>query len=216
MAKFLHKVSCIFLYRITLPYELDNVNNKYLWLQTDMLPKDFATGKALEKMRSQYMNYFDSVLQTVAENRIELSDSQSPFRSISNTHLQPDDNPLGLHSLMLKGGNSGRELSKSIYGTEYKQICRLGKGGFGEVFKALNYVDGQEYAVKKIVIPPARIRAIKQKGDKITALLSEVRALAQLNHQNIVRYHHGWIEIVPAVMRQTTGQGESLSYISSE
>ena len=33
---------------------------------------------------------------------------------------------------------------------------------------------------------------------KAEELLSELRALARLNHPNIVRYHHSWTEMQPA------------------
>jgi len=137
----------------------------------------------------------------------------SALHSFSVEQSPPDDIPVGLYSFMLKGSTGAQELSKSIYGTEYKQISVLGKGGFGEVFKAYNYIDGQEYAIKRIIITAERLHARK---DKVTSLLSEVRALAQLNHQNIVRYYHGWIEFVPAIMRRTIGQREESSVSISE
>ena len=177
-----------------------------------MLPDDFAVGQDLEKLRSQYMNYFDSMLHTMASKHLGTLDD-SALRSFSVDQAPLDDHPIELYSFMLKGGDSGQELSKSIYGTEYKQISVLGKGGFGEVFKVLNYVDGQEYASKKILITAERLRARK---DRVTSLLSEVRALAQLNHQNIVRYYHGWIEFVPAIMRRAIGEMEESTTSISE
>jgi len=170
-----------------------------------MLPDDFAVGQDLEKLRSQYMSYFDSMLRTMASKRLDTIDDSS-LHSFSVAQAPADEHPFGLYSFMLKGSEGGQELSRSIYGTEYRQISILGRGGFGEVYKALNHVDGQEYAIKKIIITAERLRARK---DRVTTLLSEVRALAQLNHQNIVRYYHGWVEFVPAIMRRAIGQGES-------
>ena len=42
------------------------------------------------------------------------------------------------------------QCSTSRYQEEFVEINRLGKGGFGSVFKVKNKLDGREYAVKKI------------------------------------------------------------------
>jgi serine/threonine protein kinase len=60
----------------------------------------------------------------------------------------------------------------------------LGKGGFGKVYKALNHLDRREYAVKKVVMKGDTLSESTAKG-KAEELLSELRALARLNHQNI-------------------------------
>ena len=60
-----------------------------------------------------------------------------------------------------------------------------GKGGFGQVVKARNLVDGQIYAVKKIKLRTA------QSDNKI---FREVNALSRLSHRFIVRYYTTWLE----------------------
>lgn len=177
-----------------------------------MLPDDFAAGQDLKRLRNQYMIYFDSMLHTMASKRLETLDDSS-LQPSPVDQAPADIQPVGLYSFMLKGREDGRELSRSIYGTEYKQIAVLGKGGFGEVFRAFNYVDGQEYAIKKIIITAERLRA---RNEQVASLLSEVRALAQLHHQNIVRYYHGWIEFVPSAIRRSIGQGDQSSTYNSE
>ncbi|KAK7149065.1 hypothetical protein R3I93_013160 [Phoxinus phoxinus] len=69
------------------------------------------------------------------------------------------------------GSNSG--LSQS-----FDVITELGKGGFGFVYKVKHKYDGKIYAVKKVVLTG--------KAD------SEVKALARLDHPNIVRYITCW------------------------
>lgn len=77
-------------------------------------------------------------------------------------------------------------LYESRYEREFEEIGRLGKGGFGEVVKARNRMEGTFYAIKKI----------KHKSNKLETLLSEVLSLARLNHQYIVRYYGTWVEEV--------------------
>ncbi|KAK7139707.1 hypothetical protein R3I94_012379 [Phoxinus phoxinus] len=69
------------------------------------------------------------------------------------------------------GSNSG--LSQS-----FDVITELGKGGFGFVYKVKHKYDGKIYAVKKVVLTG--------KAD------SEVKALARVDHPNIVRYITCW------------------------
>ena len=75
--------------------------------------------------------------------------------------------------------------SSSRYSKEFVEEGRLGRGGFGEVFRARNKVDGQPYAIKKI---KARSKPA------LDPVLSEVTVLSRLNHPNVVRYFASWIE----------------------
>jgi len=73
----------------------------------------------------------------------------------------------------------------SRYASEWVEAGRLGKGGYGEVVKARNKVDGRIYAIKKI----------KQKSaSALTEVLSEVMLLSRLNHPYVVRYYTAWPE----------------------
>lgn len=73
------------------------------------------------------------------------------------------------------------------YERDFEEIGRLGKGGFGEVVKVRNRMEGTFYAIKKI----------KHRVHKLDSLLSEVLSLARLNHQYIVRYYGTWVEELP-------------------
>ncbi|XP_005100245.1 eukaryotic translation initiation factor 2-alpha kinase 1 [Aplysia californica] len=75
----------------------------------------------------------------------------------------------------------------SRYKNEFRELGLLGKGGFGSVFKAKNYLDGREYAVKKI-------RFKHRHTEILLKLLREVKALANLQHANIVGYNAAWME----------------------
>ncbi len=74
--------------------------------------------------------------------------------------------------------------------SEFAFISKIGKGGFGEVMKVKNILDGQVYAIKKIRLSQARSRASATKK-----LMREVKLLSRLNHENVVRYYTSWIEV---------------------
>jgi mitogen-activated protein kinase kinase kinase len=67
----------------------------------------------------------------------------------------------------------------------YKQGESLGRGAYGEVFKAM--VAGRFMAVKKIPLELSCNRSAAEK--EIRALKIEINALRRLNHPRIVRYH---------------------------
>ena len=63
--------------------------------------------------------------------------------------------------------------------------CRIGRGGFGSVYRYRHPIDGREYAIKRL-----RIRSME---DRLSAF-REVQLLSALNHAHIVRYHYSWME----------------------
>ncbi|KAL4919468.1 anticodon binding domain of tRNAs-domain-containing protein [Aspergillus aurantiobrunneus] len=75
--------------------------------------------------------------------------------------------------------------SFSRYHQDFDEAGRLGKGGFGEVIKARNKLDGRFYAIKKISHKSAA--ALKD-------TLSEIMLLSRLNHSYVVRYYTAWLE----------------------
>ena len=74
----------------------------------------------------------------------------------------------------------------SRYMAEFIQGARLGKGGFGRVYRARHVLDGFEYAVKKVLLTGStreQERAVR-----------EATCLAKLDHPNVVRYYQVWKE----------------------
>ena len=98
----------------------------------------------------------------------------------------------------------------SRYAKDFVEDGRLGRGGFGEVFRARNKVDGQPYAIKKI---RARSRGA------LDQVLSEVSVLSRLNHPNVVRYFAAWIEDDDVMADQPdlseSSEGQYSSYLTS-
>ncbi|KAF9969485.1 hypothetical protein BGZ73_008146 [Actinomortierella ambigua] len=81
----------------------------------------------------------------------------------------------------------GNNNTYSRYKSDFEEIEFLGRGGFGEVVKARNKLDGRFYAVKKIKLDP-RDNATNRK------ILREVTTLSRLHHQFVVRYFTTWFE----------------------
>ena len=95
----------------------------------------------------------------------------------TSMHTQPDNR------MRRESGHTSVSLSR--YAKDFAEDGRLGRGGFGEVFRARNKVDGQPYAIKKV---KARSKAA------LDPVLSEVTVLSRLNHPNVVRFFTSWIE----------------------
>lgn len=78
---------------------------------------------------------------------------------------------------------------KSRYLTDFVPVNCLGKGGYGVVFKAKNKIDDCNYAIKRIALPNS--------NSSRERVMREVKALAKLEHPNIVRYFNAWLECPP-------------------
>ncbi|KFV61598.1 Eukaryotic translation initiation factor 2-alpha kinase 1 [Dryobates pubescens] len=104
-------------------------------------------------------------------------------RQILNGELDNGDyHAIGEREVLFEG-------QTSRYLNEFDEIARLGKGGYGKVYKVRNKLDGQFYAIKKINIKKATRRDCMK-------VLREVKVLAGLQHPNIVGYHTAWMEQV--------------------
>ncbi|CAH1964479.1 unnamed protein product [Acanthoscelides obtectus] len=77
----------------------------------------------------------------------------------------------------------------SRYVNDFDTVRCLGKGGFGVVFEVKKKIDECNYAIKRITLPKE-----PKKRDRV---MREVKALAKLEHQNIVRYFSSWVEKPP-------------------
>jgi len=97
--------------------------------------------------------------------------------------------------------------SVSRYDDDFIEEKRIGKGGFGSVFRAQNKLDQKMYAIKKI-----KFKLGSSFSEKI---LREVKALAKLEHANIVRYHGAWIEVSTPSMVQQFEKTSKITALSS-
>lgn len=106
------------------------------------------------------------------------------------SHIEPSSSTTTSSSYANRAKRRSRHNSSSLldsvsrYANDFTEISRLGKGGFGEVVKARNKLDGGVYAIKKI----------KQAPQLLDQVISEVMLLNRLNHPYVVRYFSAWIE----------------------
>jgi serine/threonine protein kinase len=66
----------------------------------------------------------------------------------------------------------------------YNIIDNIGNGSFGSVFKCINNIDQQSYALKIIKLSP----------HKYENILREVRLMSTFDHPNIIKYYCSWID----------------------
>nr|CAB3241522.1 eukaryotic translation initiation factor 2-alpha kinase 1-like [Phallusia mammillata] len=129
-------------------------------------------------IRHQYKTSFYSLIKS----SLSSFDSKLPLPSTSEVFNDKQKR---------KFGSGVFDLKASRYLEEYEEICGLGRGAYGTVFKVRNRIDGQEYAIKKV--------HIKDKGEQncrshIDRIRREVQSLAAMQQTNIVRYHYAWME----------------------
>ncbi|KAK4689653.1 eukaryotic translation initiation factor 2-alpha kinase 4, partial [Tremellales sp. Uapishka_1] len=122
------------------------------------------------------------------------SSDSSPGNSMSGSHglSSPQDqfgrSPVfgrGLASYFPSSATHQAAPLLSRYRTDFEEVEFLGKGGFGEVVKARNRLDGRSYAIKKVKLRPE---------DNEQKVYREVNSLSRVSHQYIVRYYGCWLE----------------------
>ncbi|XP_060516422.1 eukaryotic translation initiation factor 2-alpha kinase isoform X2 [Cylas formicarius] len=82
-----------------------------------------------------------------------------------------------------------KETFRSRYADDFETIRCLGQGGFGVVFEVKQNIDECHYAIKRITLP--------NESNSRDRVMREVKALAKLEHKNIVRYFCSWVEHPP-------------------
>jgi serine/threonine protein kinase len=85
--------------------------------------------------------------------------------------------------------NHVESLNVSRYAREFRQLDKLGKGSFGDVYKAQHKLDGVMYAIKQVLFSNCGYN-----DPKVGKVLREVKCLAMLDHPNVTRYFSAWLE----------------------
>jgi hypothetical protein len=98
-----------------------------------------------------------------------------------------------------------RQCLVSRYHEEFHEVCKLGSGEFGDVFKCINRLDGCTYAIKRSKKPIA--------GSALeVSAWKEVCAHAVLvKHNHIVQYYSAWAEADRMLIQNEYCNGGSLA-----
>lgn len=117
------------------------------------------------------------------------NNSSSRIPSPESFDLKSDTSPIFPSSspISISVGGETIPLSFNQYSSNFTELQCIGSGGFSKVFLTKRIIDESLYAVKKI--------PITSKINTATTI-SEVRLMAKLHHQNIVRYYQAWYEAV--------------------
>ncbi|KAI7849877.1 kinase-like domain-containing protein [Circinella umbellata] len=136
-----------------------------------------------------------------------------PFeQSVAPPHQQQQGSPLqapakSATNPVIQYAASTTTLSR--YKSDFEEIEFLGKGGFGEVVKARNRLDGRLYAIKKIRLDP-------RDSEDLRKILREVQTLSSLHHQYVVRYYATWFEDADGSSSRYTDDDDGYSEDDSE
>ncbi|RHY34373.1 hypothetical protein DYB32_000986 [Aphanomyces invadans] len=84
-----------------------------------------------------------------------------------------DSDPRGLHHIP-------QTLNMSRYARDFDEVCLLGQGGFGQVFKARHKLDGICYAIKQVNFVNKGFQS-----PLVQNVLREVHCLARCDHPNV-------------------------------
>ena len=112
--------------------------------------------------------------------------SEASFAAMKFMHLKLEAYGDNLKA-MVKGPPPSYE---STFVKDYNFIKVLGSGGFGIVMEAEKKVMNKKRAVKRVRLPV-------DVEERQNIFRGELNCFAQLEHKNIVRFYHSWIELPP-------------------
>uniref|UniRef100_A0A3P8RKT2 Eukaryotic translation initiation factor 2-alpha kinase 1 n=1 Tax=Amphiprion percula TaxID=161767 RepID=A0A3P8RKT2_AMPPE len=121
--------------------------------------------------------------------RLQHNRAFTELLNAASSSMYPQGFSTNTHSPALRPKEGLFQAQTSRYLSEFEEISRLGKGSYGNVFKVINKLDGQCYAMKKILIKQVS-------KDDCMKVLREVKVLSSLQHINVVGYHTAWMEHV--------------------
>uniref|UniRef100_G3TL54 Interferon-induced, double-stranded RNA-activated protein kinase n=1 Tax=Loxodonta africana TaxID=9785 RepID=G3TL54_LOXAF len=153
--------------------------------------KQFAAKLAYDEITGEKTSETStSSIELVPENGLSASESEQKHSSDSSKDSSSSSvthRGSGLGEVKRKArirviagavGNTKHTMD-SRFVKDFEEIEPIGSGGYGDVFKAKHRIDKKTYVIKRV----------KYNNEKVER---EVKALANLNHANIVHYHYCW------------------------
>lgn len=170
-------------------------------------------------------NSFDNSKLTSASNaaqmvrlaaaNLALSNATPGFnKSIKRCHLQEDKVESGNDSSTIADDGPSsvpnkrlalRQCLVSRYHEEFHEVCKLGSGEFGDVFKCINRLDGCTYAIKRSKKP------IAGSASEVNAWKEVCAHAVLVKHNNIVQYYSAWAEADRMLIQNEYCNGGSLA-----
>nr|XP_056709328.1 interferon-induced, double-stranded RNA-activated protein kinase [Euleptes europaea] len=156
------------------------------------VPIKMFASKSQETSEGASMNGMDSDLEckdvtdklATKIGAMQLSEvSSSPLASPRVPHVKPKRKDAVLAPKFSKLHQS-KYTTNERFLDEFEDIEKIGRGGFGCVFKAKHTIDRRVCAVKRVKLNSEKDMAEAKR---------EVEVLADLYHENIVRYYGCWI-----------------------
>ncbi|RYP50938.1 hypothetical protein DL769_010882 [Monosporascus sp. CRB-8-3] len=183
-------------------------------LSSNGLLSPSSASSSLQSTRQQYLSGLDNLAAAGLTPGAELL---NPMRDLV---MQSSKLSLGPHPTS-KLQLTVQSPFRSHYQANFEERGLLGKGAFGKVFRCYNPLDQKTYAVKKIRLSPKLSRGFPEgRHGEMEDILREVKALAKLDHVNVVRYHATWIEQPHqshvGVVNQAGSDSAGLQYIHAK
>lgn len=98
-----------------------------------------------------------------------------------------------------------RQCLVSRYHEEFHEVCKLGSGEFGDVFKCINRLDGCTYAIKRSKKP------IAGSASEVSAWKEVCAHAVLVKHNHIVQYYSAWAEADRMLIQNEYCNGGSLA-----
>ncbi|XP_010221726.1 PREDICTED: interferon-induced, double-stranded RNA-activated protein kinase [Tinamus guttatus] len=143
-----------------------------------------SSSHEMSNMSDSDGTYFESSAASLVEEVKNMAITEKPMPAQKNARCSAQKSPGRLFLLAPAFDKAVNKRDKNAYSVDerflkdFENIVPIGEGGFGNVFKATARMAGITYAVKRVRVAENVMR--------------EIKGLACLNHENIVRYYSSW------------------------